>query len=315
MKRTKNGVIQLCVLAALGGSVVLTLLLPGITARSRRPEPLEVSVVMRQTDNRLWAGLRMGMEQASSDLGVELRFLTPEADNDPAAQEALLRREAQRGTDAMVVLPADTARLQSRKAELVGEIPLVTLESETDPEVPAVSPDNALLGEALAQLALEDSDGRTVLLMNNCPSSDGAALRAERARLVLQQAGVAVESWPSSRYADLDELVVACDVEQIIAVEAASTLMLAEKYADIPGHPQLYGVGTAAAITAALDSGTLSGVAAWSEYAAGYLAVEQAADAARGKEHRATEPLRFTVVREEEMYEPENQKLFFPLIS
>lgn len=315
MKRTKNGVIQLCVLAALGGSVVLTLLLPGLTARSQRPEPLEVSVVMRQTDNRLWAGLRMGMEQASSDLGAELRFLAPEADNDPAAQEALLRREAQRGTNAVVVLPADTARLYSRKKDLLGDTPLVVLESETDPEVLAVSPDNACLGQALAQLALEDSAGRTVLLVNNCPSSDGAARRAEQARLVLQQAGVAVESWPSSRYSNLDELVVACDVEQIIAVEAASTLMLAEKYAEVPVHPRLYGVGTAAAITAALDSGTLSGVAAWSEYAAGYLVVEQAVSAARGKKQQDIEPLRFTVVREEEMYEPENQKLLFPLLS
>ena len=315
MKRTKNAVIQLCVLAALGGSVVLTLLLPGLHARSRRPEPLEVSVVMRQADNRLWAGLRMGMEQASSDLGVELRFLAPEEDNNSAAQELLLQREAQRGTNAMLVLPADTARLYSRKKDLLGDIPLVVLESESEPDTLTVSPNNTHLGEALAQLALEDSSGRTVLLVNNCPSSDGAARRAEQARLVLQQAGVAVESWPSSRYSDLDELVVACDVEQIVAVEAASTLMLAEKYAGSTNHPRLYGVGTAAAITAALDSGTLSGVAAWSEYAAGYLAVEQAVSAARGKKHPNTEPLRFTVVREEEMYEPKNQKLLFPLIS
>lgn len=45
----------------------------------------------------------------------------------------------------------------------------------------------------------------------------------------------------------------------------------------------LYGVGATAAVVAALDQGALSAVAAWSDYAAGYLAVDGAAKLARGE--------------------------------
>ena len=38
----------------------------------------------------------------------------------------------------------------------------------------------------------------------------------------------------------------------------------------------LYGVGTSTAITVSLERGTIAAAAAWSDYAAGYLAVRQA---------------------------------------
>lgn len=56
-------------------------------------------------------------------------------------------------------------------------------------------------------------------------------------------------------------------------------------------------------------------MAAWSEYAAGYLAVQQAAGAAREKTEPLTETLPFSVVGGDEIYESEYQKLLFPVMS
>ena len=67
-------------------------------------------------------------------------------------------------------------------------------------------------------------------------------------------------------------------------------------------------------IAAWLERGTISAVAAWSEYAAGYLAVQQAAGAAREKTEPLTETLPFSVVGGDEIYESEYQKLLFPVM-
>ena len=48
-------------------------------------------------------------------------------------------------------------------------------------------------------------------------------------------------------------------------------------------------------------------------FAAGYLAVGAAVRAAQGQGPFQIEPLEFVMVRQENMYNPENQKLLFPV--
>ena len=56
-------------------------------------------------------------------------------------------------------------------------------------------------------------------------------------------------------------------------------------------------------------------MAAWSEYAAGYMAVECAAAPVHRKENDAEGALKVSIIKGDEIYEPENQKLLFPVIS
>lgn len=107
-------------------------------------------MLIRSADSGLWANTRLGMEQAAGDLGAELRFLTPGADNDREEQKELLCREVERGTDALVLAPVDPADLGAEWAALAGDTPTVTLESELPGAVALITPDNEALGRALA---------------------------------------------------------------------------------------------------------------------------------------------------------------------
>ena len=75
----------------------------------------------------------------------------------------------------------------------------------------------------------------------------------------------------------------------------------------------------AAQLAVALDqtivnfSSNLSSIAAQNDFAAGYLAVGAAVRAIQGQSYFQVEPLEFVLVRQENMYEPENQKLLFPV--
>ena len=77
--------------------------------------------------------------------------------------------------------------------------------------------------------------------------------------------------------------------------------------------PLLYGAGSSAAIAAFLEQGTVTAVVARNEFAAGYLAVEALVDAISKNGSQEVPPLSFSVVRKENMYEPEHQKLLFPV--
>ena len=100
----------------------------------------------------------------------------------------------------------------------------------------------------------------------------------------------------------------------LMAFEPAATQQAAERKEAEGKSYSLYGVGAATAITAQLERGNIAAMAAWSDYAAGYLAVRRAVSAAQGEEGKVV-PLPFSVLREEDIYAPENQKLLFPIMS
>lgn len=317
MKHRRNDLIQLLVLLTLGTAVILTLVLPQVSAGRRPSQPLEVSVLIREPDSALWANARLGMEQAAGELGAELRFLTLSAANDGAEQEELLLRESERGADALVVAPAQTQALSGRLGELTGQHPVVCLESPLEGAALTVAPDNRPLGGDLARAVLEDWTGGAVLLLDTAPGSAGVAARLEEARRVLEQAGVRVETeaLPAGELsARLATLLRDSGARQVVAFEPSATERAAEAKESGGFSQLLYGVGVTANIAAWLERGTVSAVAAWSDYAAGYLAVEGAILAARGEEI-PVKLLDFTVLRGEDIYEPDNQKLLFPVTS
>ena len=100
----------------------------------------------------------------------------------------------------------------------------------------------------------------------------------------------------------------------MMTFERSATLRTAERKEAEGLSFALYGVGGSTAITAHLERGTISAMAAWSDYAAGYLAVRQAVEATR-EPGRELEPLPFFILRGEDIYAPEYQKLLFPVTS
>lgn len=309
MKKTKRDIVQLVILVVLGGAVLLSLLLPRIMGWLQYTPPLEISVVIRESDSTLWADARQGMEAAAGELGAELRFLTLSDTNDADGQRQLLEREQEGGADALVVVPADAEPLDM-------ELPVVAMETPVEGAALAVAPDNRQLGIQLAQALLEDwTEGPVVLLDTGCPGT-GVSQRAAAALETLEAAGVPAQLKTVALDAAGQSIrpLAQEPMAWIMAFEPAATeLAVGEKEELGMSHP-LYGVGVSSRVASGLERGTIQAAAVWSDYAAGYLAVQGAIQAARGQAPQ-TASLSFSVVRGEDIYEPENQKLLFPVVS
>ena len=173
------------------------------------------------------------------------------------------------------------------------------------------------LGRALAAAALEDLPACRVLLVNSAPGSAGGSARLEGARATLEAGGAEVEEAqldPADDGTELETVLAKSEADAVLLFEPSATETAASAKEKLSLAPALYGVGSTSPIAAALEQGTLSASAVWSDFAAGYLAVEGAVHAARGESWQP-QTLDFSILRGEDMYEPDNQKLLFPVAS
>ena len=303
------------VLPLIGLSVLFWLLAFAPSGKHRRPALLEMSVILRDGDGTVSA-MRKGMEQAAKDLNVELRFLTPSEDNDAAEQAQLLQREAE-DAEAIVLIPADRETLGDAVSAAAEKTTLVTVETDRSAwgAAASVSMDHRALGEALGAAALNGVPaGETVLLLDSLPGDNGVRESLNAARAVLEEAGrqVRIGAWGADS-ASLDDAAGAERPSAVIAFEASALADMAELARGEKRFPLLYGCGSTPAIAAALEKGRVTAIAAVNAYSAGYLAVEATAALARHEHWTDVPSVAFSVVRKENMYDSDNQKLLFPV--
>lgn len=294
------------------GVLLLLLLLIRYPARTqRRTELLEMSVIAREADGSAWTTARQGMEQAAADLDVELRFLFPGQSNSAQEQGQLLRREVESGASAILLFPADRQALAEEARSASARAALVTLEADMEEAAGYVGVENRSLGEALAGAALNGAQaGETVLLIDSAPAGSGVGERLAAAAALLEAQGRRIRRISGT----VDDLAEELETARaVIAFEASSLERAAEAASRLESPPLLYGAGSTAAIAAGLEQGHITSAVAENAFSSGYLAVEAAAGLARHEAAELPAALPFFAIRRENMYEPEYQKLLFPV--
>ena len=299
---------QMVVLGLLAAAMVVSLMIPESLLTPPGPKRVEISILLRQGDSEVFSTARQGMEQAAEDLGAELRFLTLEAEDDGSSQGVLLRRQAEMDGDAAVVIPADCTALEQLLDDWQG-LPVVTLESQVAGAQAFVGIDDEAVGRMLAQQVAGScpASGR-VLLADAFPGCAGPSRRLESAKQTLKTAGFAPEVCSELTVEALEGAAAVLCFEPVSLEQAAALAAQCE------AAPLVYGAGVSASVVASLETGGIAAAIAWSDYAAGYLAVSQAAAAARG-EQAESQTLPGTLGTEGETYDKDPQKLLYPVFS
>lgn len=304
------------VLPLIGLSVLFWLLAFAPGEKHHQPPLLELSVILRDGDGAV-STMRKGMEQAAQDLNVELRFLIPAEDNSAVQQAQLLEREVAGAAPAVLLIPADREALGDAVSAAAGKTTLVTVETDMTAwgAAASITMDHQALGAALGAAALNGvPEGGTVLLLDSLPGDNGIRERMEAAKAVLEREGrqARVYKWDPDTTA-LPDILRIQRPRAIIAFEAAALADVAELSRGEDTFPLLYGCGSTSGIAAALEKGRVTAITAVNVFSAGYLAVEAAAALARHEDWTAAASVAFSIVRQETMYDSDNQKLLFPV--
>ena len=316
MKRSRNDMIQLIVLSALGLAVLLSLVIPQQPQPQHYEDAPEISVIIREPEDRNWLNTRQGMEHAAGDAGADLRFIPLTEANNSAEQEELIRREARSGADVFIIAPADPEGLDRRLPELTDGGVTVSLESPMSAADDVIAAENKEIGRALALDLLENWDGGSVLLIDSAPRCTAVQERIGAARAVLEENRVPMVVWecPSAEIAArLARESSRTSAHYVMAFEHTATEQagLARETTGMTGA--VYGVGSGGSIVSYLERGALEAVAAWSDYAVGYLAVARAVGIYNGTVSWPEEGVDFHIVHREEIYDSDIQKLLFPV--
>ncbi len=180
------------------------------------------------------------------------------------------------------------------------------MESKAEKDGFSAAPDNRKIGEFLASAAAKDFPAGSVgLLVHSVSGSSGVCERLAAAEETLSAAGISVlhcddpAAWERLRaQADFCILPEPAFLGEI-------TELLSRQKDSLP----LYAAGYSQKLTSGLENGQIAAAAVWSGYAEGYWAVEQAV---LGKQAKPLE-IPIILVRREDMYEAENQKILFPI--
>lgn len=313
----KNNLIQLIILFILGAAVLFSLLLPQLPHINNAKEIIQISMILRESDNSLWSNTRLGLEQASNELDAELRFLSLSKTDDFNEQIELVKREIDGGADAIIIVPVNPDKFSQWLETQKNTCPIICIESKTQNANLTISPDCELLGTELAEAARSQWQGNTICLIDNSGSRTGITTRIDAAEKALTEYNIPVKRLILSDnqiLTNLPSLLLQNNSSTVIAFEPYSTELAARCKEDNKLDFKLYGTGVSTYIASSMERGTINAIAAWSDYAVGYLAAQNAISLSRNK--KATfDSLPFRIIYWEDMYETENEKLLFPVIS
>lgn len=308
MKRTGYQLWQMIVLVLLAAAMVVSLAAPESLLSSPAPKRVEISILMRQSGTSGWSVARQGMEQAAEDLNAELRFLALEEENNGEEQIQLLLSQAQMDVDAAVVIPADSEGLDQLLSQWK-ELPVVTLESSLENARAFAGPSDEEVGTLLAGQVIRDCRPEAkIFLVESHPGCQGPSRRLESARMALEEAGFAPEVCSEITEARAEQ------ADGVICFETATLERAAAVVSQMEEPPLVYGAGVSDRAVAQLEVGRITALAAWSDYASGYLAVTQAVAAARGQSAE-DQILPVTLVQEGETYDQDHEKLLYPVFQ
>ncbi len=307
IKAKKNALIQLGILGFLGLGVILTLILPDLPSTSTQQSLVEISLFLQEADMALSSNTRLGMEAAAIDYGGELRFILPAQEEDHQSQLDSTLREVDGDAAALVVSPVDAVALGEALADM--DIPLVTMESPLEGDGLFLSPNNSVVGDLLAQAVLGDTqEGDTVLILDTAAGRTGIAERLSACVQPLMLGGRNVRICTQAEVA-----LLAPTVSAVVALDDETALQLASWQVSQGTTLPIYGVGGTSEIASYLERGVLEATVAWSDYALGYLAVQNAIQMAL-QQPITTTTIMITVIRGETIYDTDNQKMLFPVV-
>lgn len=313
----KNNLIQLAILFILGAAVLFSLLLPQLPHISNNEEIIQISMILRESDNSLWSNTRIGLEQASNEFNAELRFLSLSKTDDYNEQLELVKREIDGGADAIIIVPVNPDEFSNWLSNQKISCPIISIESPIKNANLTISPDCQMLGTALANAAIHRWRGNTVCLIDTSLSRTGITARIDAAEQTLKKHNIPVKRITISDNQilnDLPSLLLQYNSSDVITFEPYSTELAAKCKEDNKLDFKLYGTGVSTYIAGCMERGTINAIVAWSDYATGYLAAQNAILLSRNKKP-TFDSLPFRIIYWEDMYETENEKLLFPVIS
>lgn len=306
---------------------VFLLLLSNTLFTRKKTDVLNISVIVRGENSESWNIMKEGMEQAASEMKVNLNFLTLSKENSVEEQKKLIDREISGKVDGILISPVDSKAMTEKLEAASGVMPIVMIESaiDTKENLQYISCDNYSLGTSLAEEVIKNEGKKNIVLVKNNLQISSIYERYTGFIDAIMETDLNLNFWEISKgKSNLSEeiknllenskgkVIVTFDTSILENIGKIKKELQEETGAIYP--VSLYGTGTSNKVISYLEEGIVSATAVQNEFNVGYLGIKTVVDSINGKEIEKT-TIHSTVVNSENMYSKENQPLLFPLVK
>ncbi|MNM99594.1 D-ribose transporter subunit RbsB [compost metagenome] len=287
-----------------------------------------ISLITSGRNNESLMIMKQGVDQAASELNIDVSFINLSQDNNIDEQKELIDREIKNGADAIILSPVDYEKMANTVEEAMKKVPIILIESNVDLEKtpPTIWNDNYELGELLGEQMIEMGDmGKKVAIIKNNLECKSIADRYEGFMSVMNKINNTYLFWEipnesqANYYTEIKKLLENNDVDVVVTLSTGMLEYVAEVKKDSniidneKSSIKVYGTGSTSKIISALEEKNINATATQNEFNIGYLGVKAAVDKLEGKKI-SNSTISSTIVNTDNMYSKENQRLLFPLI-
>lgn len=288
----------------------------------------DVAVIIRGKSSEEWSVIKAGMDQASSEMNVNLRFTTLLEENSVREQKELMERELGSGTDAILISPADYSELSDIIENINKKIPIVLFESNinTKQDIPYISCDNYRLGQELAEEVVRNGNTRSniVIVKSDLTYSSiqerylGFIDEISKSKNTYETIEFPTDE--SKLYNNIRSLMEDNKVDVIVTFEPniLEVIGTAKKYvinnSNITSNIEVYGTGRTSTIISLIEEEIIDAIAIQNEFNVGYLSIETAVNKLENKKNDSKINITSTLINSRNMYSEENQKMLFPIV-
>ncbi|MBN2618228.1 MAG: substrate-binding domain-containing protein [Spirochaetales bacterium] len=288
-------------------------------------QPIEL--ILKSTHGEtmdFWQDVKLGVEEASKEFGVEVNMSGPRFEKDINEQITIFNQKIDLNPPLIILAASDFKRLsESVKRASDLDIPIITLDSGVDSELPKcfVGTDNFSAGVTAGNEILRLLNGETnpeIAIVAHLKETTSAIDRESGVRAVLNSDNI-VGTWfcdveEEKAYRITLELLKNENLRGIVALNEVATLGVAKALKEKLGshNVKLVGFDNSVMELTYLEEGILSATVVQRPYNMGYIAVKTAVDYIKGHDIETSIDTGSVLINKSNMFKREYQELIFP---
>ena len=309
--------------------LVIVLSAAALVSTGNNEAKVQISVIVENSAESRWVPLQAGLSQAADDNNVRLNIVSTNEFHSLAEERELIEKEIQGGADGIITQLYSSSDTAEMKSEFSRQVALELIDTDADADVDvegkyaSVMPDDVSIGRAIGNELLinynENLKGKKIGILCGNQKQYSMQKRMQGFTQSIQNAGcrtVWVEDGSGAVQRRLSYRQTGTHADIIVALDNNGLEQAVDYIADSEDKVALYGEGCSDKNVYYLDKGIIKSMIVPDEYNMGYQSVTAVADRLKNKlVPMKNVTIGYRIVHKDNMYDPDNQKLLFPIIQ
>jgi len=283
----------------------------------------QVSLIVYGSDATRWERLKQGAELASKDYNAEISLVTMSTENDAMEQISLINREIENGADALMIASCDSDKIDSYLKDKKIDLPYIYVDSGNDDVKETVDADNVKMGGTLAKTIYDnEKDWIKVAIIADNLERNSVNRRLEGLINTSFKYADEIVIWERNEYEKnkkgmffLQRALTEEAVDVVVALDNSSMDDLLDATINLNKEIKIYGIANTDKAVYYLDNRLIKALVYQDDFSAGYLGVERLFGNKASKKNINSHEIKYSVVRREDIYNDEYQKVLFPFVK